>query len=165
MNILRLEIIMNINIDIDASIINDENHLINLHKHITRTATKYDRIRSAIFVNILKPMDLDLKYNKNLVHIVIQVESHDFDKFDMTQEIFDKREILEIKACLFMGKFLVDRHSDVKELTIVAGCQPDGSYIGPCIHIIYEVNNIDDKECLSDLISTVEILDEVISDM
>ena len=34
---------MNINIDFDASVINDQNHLINLHKHITRTAKKYDK--------------------------------------------------------------------------------------------------------------------------
>lgn len=153
---------MNINIDIDASIINDESHLTNLHKHITRTAKKYDRIRSAIFVNILKPMDLDLKYNKNLVHVVIQVESHDFDKLDMTQEIFDKREQLEIKTCLFIGKVLVDQYSDIKELTIVAGCQPDGSYIGPCIHIIYEVNDIDDESCLVDLVTTVERLSDLL---
>ena len=153
---------MNINIDIDASIINDENHLTNLHKHITRTAKKYDRIRSAIFVNILKPMDLDLKYNKNLVHVVIQVESHDFDKLNMTQEIFSKREQLEIKTCLFIGKVLVDQHSDIKELTIVAGCQPDGSYIGPCIHIIHEVNDIDDESCLFDLIKTVENLSDIL---
>lgn len=156
---------MNINIDIDASIINDKNHLTNLHKHITRTAKKYDRIKSAIFVNILKPMDLDLKYNKNLVHVIIQVESHDFDKFDMTQEIFEKREYLEIKVCLFIGETLVNRYSDIKELTIVAGCQPDGSYIAPCIHIIYEVNDIDDEECLSDLMSTLETLDNIISDI
>ena len=155
---------MNINIDIDASIINDENHLNNLDKHITRTAKKYDRIRSAIFVNILKPMDLDLdlKYNKNLVHVVIQVESHDFDKLDMTQEIFNKREQLEIKTCLFIGKVLIDQYSDIKELTIVAGCQPDGSYIGPCIHIIYEVNDIDDESCLFDLIKTVENLSDIL---
>ena len=153
---------MNINIDIDASIINDANHLINLHKHITRTAKKYDRIKSAIFVNILKPMDLDLKYNKNLVHVIIQVESHDFDKFDMTQEIFDKREMLEIEVCLFIGKVLVDGHSDIKELTVVAGCQPDGSYIAPCIHIIYEVNDIDDESCLVNLVKTVEQLSDIL---
>ena len=153
---------MNINIDFDASVINDQNHLINLHKHITRIAKKYDKIRSAIFVNILKSMDLDLKYNKNLVHVVIQVESYDFDKFDMTQEIFNKREQLEITCCLFMGEVLVNKHSGIKEFTIVAGCQPDGSYIGPCIHIIYEVNDIDDESCLSDLITTVEDLSDIL---
>lgn len=153
---------MNINIDFDASVINDQNHLINLHKHITRTARKYDKIRSAIFVNIVKLMDLDLEYNKNLVHIVIQVESHDFDNVDMTEEIFNKRENLEIKTCLFIGKVLVDQHSDIKELTVVAGCQPDGSYIGPCIHIIHEVNDVDDESCLSDLITTVEYLSDIL---
>lgn len=159
---VRLEFYMNINIDFDASVINDQNHLINLHKHITRTAKKYDKIRSAIFVNILKSIDLDLKYNKNLVHVVIQVDSHDFDKFDMTEEIFNKRENLEIKTCLFIVKVLVDKHSDIKELTVVAGCQPDGSYIGPCIHIIYEVDDIDDESCLSDLITTVEYLSDIL---
>ena len=153
---------MNINIDIDASVINDQNHLINLHKHITRTAKKYDKIRSAIFVNVLKPMDLDLKYNKNLVHVIIQVESHDFDNVDMTEEIFNKRENLEIKTCLFIGKVLVDQHSDIKELTVVAGCQPDGSYIGPCIHIIHEVNDANDENCLVDLVNTVEYLSDIL---
>ena len=153
---------MNINIDIDASVINDQNHLNNLHKHITRTAKKYDKIRSAIFVNIVKPMDLDLKYNKNLVHIVIQVESHDFDNVDMTEEIFNNRENLEIKTCLFIGKVLVDQHSDIKELTVVAGCQPDGSYIGPCVHIVYEVNDVDDENCLVDLVNTVEYLSDIL---
>ena len=71
---------MNINIDFDASVINDQNHLNNLHKHITRTAKKYDKIRSAIFVNIVKPMDLDLKYNKNLVHINIIGETPYFNE-------------------------------------------------------------------------------------
>ena len=159
---MRLEFIMNINIDIDASVINDQNHLNNLHKHITRTAKKYDKIRSAIFVNIVKPMDLDLKYNKNLVHIVIQVESHDFDNVDMTEEIFNNRENLEIKTCLFIGKVLVDQHSDIKELTVVAGCQPDGSYIGPCVHIVYEVNDVDDENCLVDLVNTVEYLSDIL---
>ena len=153
---------MNINIDIDASVINDQNHLNNLHKHITRTAKKYDKIRSVIFVNIVKPMDLDLKYNKNLVHIVIQVESHDFDNVDMTEEIFNKRENLEIKTCLFIGKVLVDQHSDIKELTVVAGCQPDGSYIGPCVHIVYEVNDVDDENCLVNLVNTVEYLSDIL---
>ena len=31
---------MNFEITIDASLINDKNHLINLHKHVTRTAKK-----------------------------------------------------------------------------------------------------------------------------
>ena len=113
-------------------------------------------------MNILKPMDLDLEYNKNLVHIVIQVESHDFDNVDMTEEIFNKRENLEIKTCLFIGKVLVDQYSDIKELTVVAGCQPDGSYIGPCIHIIHEVNDVDNESCLSDLITTVEYLSDIL---
>ena len=61
-----------------------------------------------------------------------------------------------------MGEVLVNKHSGIKELTIVAGCQPDGSYIGPCIHIIYEVNDIDDETCLSDLITTVEDLSDIL---
>ena len=47
---------MNFNIDINYSLIKDQNHLNNLHKHITRTAKKYDAVRDKIFVYVAKPI-------------------------------------------------------------------------------------------------------------
>ena len=155
---------MNFNIDISSSLINNQNHLLNLHKHITRTAKKYDVVKDKVFVEIIKPMDANLRYNKNLVHVVIQPESHDYDDFEMTYEVFKNREDLEIVVSRFIGEFLVKYHPGIKELTIVAGAQPDGSYIAPCVHIIYEVYDINDENIFVDLISSVEVLDRVIAE-
>lgn len=155
---------MDFNIGIDVSVIRNQNHLLNLHKHITRTAKKYDAIRDEIFVYVAKPMDENLVYNKNLVHIVVQAESHDFDGVEMTPIVFQQREDLEMFICSFIGEKLVDIHDEIKELTIVVGMQPDGSYIAPCIHIIYEAEDVTDDSWISDFVSSISLLGNIILD-
>lgn len=155
---------MNFNITIDASKINNQNHLINLHKHITRTAKKYEPIKSKVFIKILKLNSEDLKYNSNLTHIVIHAESHDFDNMNITHEIFNKREKLEQNVLQIMGRRLIAEFDDaINELTIVSGAQPDGSYIAPCMHIIYEAEMENNELSISKIIDTVKHLDDLIS--
>lgn len=152
-------------VDMDYGLINDQNHLNNLHKHITRTAKKYDDIRDDVFVYVAKSMDENLVYNKNLVHVVVQAESHDFDGVEMTPAIFYVRDKIERSVALFIAEYLVDIHDKIKELTVVAGKQPDGSNIVPCVHIIYEAENIDDDDddlFISDLMISVSTLDNII---
>ena len=48
---------MNFEITINASLINNKNHLINLHNHITRTAKKYESIKQKVFVKIIKILE------------------------------------------------------------------------------------------------------------
>lgn len=153
---------MDFMIDMDYGVINDQNHLKNLHKHITRTAKKYDAIRDKTFVYVAKSMDETLIYNKNLVHVVVQAESHDFDGIEMTPAIFYVRDKIERSVALFIAEYLVDIHDRIKEMTVVAGKQPDGSNIVPCVHIIYEAEVIDDELFISDLITSVSTLDNII---
>lgn len=155
---------MDFNIDMDYGVINDQNHLNNLHKHITRTAKKYDDVRDDIFVYVAKSMDEDLVYNKNLVHIVIQAESHDFDGVEMTPAIFYIRDKIERSVALFIAENL-DVLPEIKEITVVAGKQPDGSTIVPCVHIIYQTEDADDPFCISDLILGVTALENIIYDI
>lgn len=156
---------MDFMIDMDYGVINDQNHLNNLHKHITRTAKKYDVVRDKTFVYIAKPMDETLVYNKNLVHVVVQAESRDFDDIEMTPAVFYVRDRLERAICLFIAERLVHLHDEIKELAVVAGKQPDGSNIVPCVHIICEAENIDDELFISDLITSVSTLDDIIYDI
>ena len=156
---------MDFNIDMDYSVIKDQNHLNNLHKHITRTAKKYDDVRDDVFIHVAKLIDENLVYNKNLVHVVVQVESHDFDGVDMTPAIFYVRDKLERSVALFIAERLVNLHDEIKELSVVAGMQPDGSNIVPCVHIIYEAENIDDELFISNLITSVSTLDNIIYDI
>lgn len=156
---------MDFMIDMDYGVINDQNHLKNLHKHITRTAKKYDAIRDKTFVYVAKSMDETLIYNKNLVHVVVQAESHDFDGVEMTPAVFYVRDRLERAICLFIAERLVRLHDEIKELTVVAGKQPDGSNIVPCVHIICEAENIDDELFILDLITSVSTLDDIIYDI
>ena len=71
-------------------------------------------------------------------------------------------ENLELELLTLISEKLISIHEEIRELTIVSGKQPDGTYILPCTHIIYEVDDIDDEDCLSDLMDTFEILDEII---
>ena len=132
---------MDFNIDMYYSVIKDQNHLNNLHKHITRTAKKYDDVRDDVFIHVAKLIDENLVYNKNLVHVVVQVESHDFDGVDMTPAIFYVRDKLERSVALFIAENL-DVLPEIKEITVVAGKQPDGSNIVPCVHIIYQAEDV-----------------------
>lgn len=155
---------MDFNIDMDYSVIKDQNHLNNLHKHITRTAKKYDDVRDDVFIHVAKLIDENLVYNKNLVHVVVQVESHDFDGVDMTPAIFYVRDKLERSVALFIAENL-DVLPEIKEITVVAGKQPDGSNIVPCVHIIYQAENVENPFCISDLILGVMALENVVYDI
>lgn len=155
---------MDFNIDMDYSVIKDQNHLNNLHKHITRTAKKYDDVRDDVFIHVAKLIDENLVYNKNLVHVVVQVESHDFDGVDMTPVIFYVRDKLERSVALFIAENL-DVLPEIKEITVVAGKQPDGSNIVPCVHIIYQAEDVENPFCISDLILGVMALENVVYDI
>lgn len=155
---------MDFNIDMDYSVIKDQNHLNNLHKHITRTAKKYDDVRDDVFIHVAKLIDENLVYNKNLVHVVVQVESHDFDGVDMTPAIFYVRDKLERSVALFIAENL-DVLPEIKEITVVAGKQPDGSNIVPCVHIIYQAEDVENPFCISDLILGVMALENVVYDI
>ena len=155
---------MDFNIDMDYGVINDQNHLNNLHKHITRTAKKYDDIQDDVFVHVAKPMDENLVYNKNLVHVVIQAESHDFDDVEMTPAIFYVRDKIERSVALFIAENF-DVLPEIKEITVVAGKQPDGSNIVPCVHIIYQTEDANSPFCISDLILGVMALENIIYDI
>ena len=155
---------MDFMIDMDYGVINDQNHLNNLHKHITRTAKKYDDVRDDVFVHVAKLIDENLVYNKNLVHVVVQVESHDFDGVDMTPAIFYVRDKLERSVALFIAENL-DVLPEIKEITVVAGKQPDGSNIVPCVHIIYQAEDVENPFCISDLILGIMALENVVYDI
>ena len=155
---------MDFNIDMYYSVIKDQNHLNNLHKHITRTAKKYDDVRDDVFIHVAKLIDENLVYNKNLVHVVVQVESHDFDGVDMTPAIFYVRDKLERSVALFIAENL-DVLPEIKEITVVAGKQPDGSNIVPCVHIIYQAEDVENPFCISDLILGVMALENVVYDI
>ena len=155
---------MDFMIDMDYGVINDQNHLNNLHKHITRTAKKYDDVRDDVFVHVAKLIDENLVYNKNLVHVVVQVESHDFDGVDMTPAIFYVRDKSERSVALFIAENL-DVLPEIKEITVVAGKQPDGSNIVPCVHIIYQAEDVENPFCISDLILGVMALENVVYDI
>lgn len=155
---------MDFNIDMDYSVIKDQKHLNNLHKHITRTAKKYDDVRDDVFIHVAKLIDENLVYNKNLVHVVVQVESHDFDGVDMTPAIFYVRDKLERSVALFIAENL-DVLPEIKEITVVAGKQPDGSNIVPCVHIIYQAEDVENPFCISDLILGVMALENVVYDI
>ena len=156
---------MDFNIDMDYSVIKDQNHLNNLHKHITRTAKKYDDVRDDVFIHVAKLIDENLVYNKNLVHIVVQAESRDFDGVEMTPAIFYVRDKIERSIALFIAEYLVDIHDKIKEMTVVAGKQPDGSNIVPCVHIIYQAEDVENPFCISDLILGVMALENVVYDI
>ena len=156
---------MNIKIYVNASRINDINHLVNLHKHMTRTAKKYDEIRDEIFVDVIKPLDNTVFFNENFVHVVVQLEPSGLLDVKLTSDNMEILEKLELELLTFISKKLIYMHNEIRELTIVSGKQPDGTYILPCAHIIYEVDDINDEDCLLDLMDTLEILDEIISDV
>ena len=155
---------MNFEITINASLINNKNHLINLHKHITRTAKKYESIKQKVFVKIIKILEKNTPYKNNLTHIVIEAQSYDFDDQNLTHEIFQKREKLEQDVLQIMGRRLVAEFDNtIKELTVVSGAQPDGTYIAPCMHIIYEAETENNELSISKITSTVKHLDNLIS--
>lgn len=156
---------MNIKIYVNASRINDINHLVNLHKHMTRTAKKYDEIRDEIFVDVIKPLDNTVFFNENFVHVVVQLEPSGLLDVKLTSDDMEILEKLELELLTFISEKLIYMHNEIRELTIVSGKQPDGTYILPCAHIIYEVDDINDEDCLLDLMDTLEILDEIISDV
>ena len=153
---------MNIKIYVNASRINNINHLINLHKHITRIAKEYDEIRDEIFVDVMKPLDDTVFFNENFVHVVVQLDPSNLLDVKLPSDDMKIFENLELELLTLISEKLISIHEEIRELTIVSGKQPDGTYILPCTHIIYEVDDIDDEDCLSDLMDTFEILDEII---
>ena len=155
---------MNFNIDINYSLIKDQNHLNNLHKHITRTAKKYDAVRDKIFVYVAKPMNDNLVYNKNIVHVVVQSDSRDFDDIEMTPAILYARNKLERAVSLFIAEYLVGV-PNIKEITVVDGMQPDCYDTAPCVHIIYQVEDVNDPFFIADLVMFVNVLDNIVYNM
>ena len=71
---------MDFNIDMDYSVIKDQNHLNNLHKHITRTAKKYDDVRDDVFIHVAKLIDENLKIlvQKKLYFLSLTNRNHHF---------------------------------------------------------------------------------------
>lgn len=153
---------MNIKIYVNASRINNINHLINLHKHITRIAKEYDGIRDETFVDVMKPLDDTVFFNENFVHVVVQLDPSNLLDVKLPSDDMKILENLELELLTLISEKLISIHEEIRELTIVSGKQTDGTYILPCTHIIYEVDDIDDEDCLSDLMDTFEILDEII---
>lgn len=152
---------MDFSVDLNYGLIKDQNHLLNLHKHITRTAKKYNDVRDKTFVYVAKPMDEMLVYNKNLVHVVIQADLHEFDDLAMTLVNYYMCDKLERAVSLFIAEYLVGV-PEIKEMTVVAGIQPDDSYIVPCVHIIYQTEDAEDSSCIDDLVMLVSIINNVI---
>lgn len=132
---------------------------------MTRTAKKYDEIRDEIFVDVIKPLDNTVFFNENFVHVVVQLEPSGLLDVKLTSDDMEILEKLELELLTFISEKLIYMHNEIRELTIVSGKQPDGTYILPCAHIIYEVDDINDEDCLLDLMDTLEILDEIISDV
>ena len=115
-------------------------------------------------MKIIKHLEENTQYKNNLTHIVIEAQSHDFDDQNMTHEIFQKREKLEQDVLQIMGRRLVAEFDNtIKELTVVSGAQPDGAYIAPCMHIIYEAETENNELSISKITSTVKHLDNLIS--
>lgn len=103
---------------IQAKPINDDRHLQNLYNHMDRSGARYDAVRAGVQVEVLKP--LTAEYNENMFHAVLE-----FDNFAMAHRI---------------GNYiLLNLGSPCYAMTVVAGTQPDGSEIAPCIHIIFDV--------------------------
>lgn len=103
---------------IQAKPINDDRHLKNLYNHMDRSGVRYDAVRAGVKVEVLKP--LTDTYNKDMFHAVLE-----FDNFDMARRI---------------GNYiLLNLGSPCYAMTVVAGSQPDGSQIMPCVHIIFDV--------------------------
>ena len=103
---------------IQAKPINDDRHLKNLYNHMDRSGVRYDAVRAGVKVEVLKP--LTDTYNKGMFHAVLE-----FDNFDMARRI---------------GNYiLLNLGSPCYAMTVVAGSQPDGSQIMPCVHIIFDV--------------------------
>ena len=103
---------------IQAKPINDDRHLKNLYNHMDRSGVRYDAVRAGVKVEVLKP--LTDTYNKDMFHAVLE-----FDNFDMDRRI---------------GNYiLLNLGSPCYAMTVVAGSQPDGSQIMPCVHIIFDV--------------------------
>ena len=103
---------------IQAKPINDDRHLKNLYNHMDRSGVRYDAVRAGVKVEVLKP--LTDTYDKNMFHAVLE-----FNDFAMARRI---------------GTYiLLNLGSPCYAMTVVAGAQPDGSEIMPCVHIIFDV--------------------------
>lgn len=106
---------------IDSNFVNDANHLKNLYAHMDRTSRKYDTIRDKVQVFVAK--ELTETYNDHMAHIVIEFAT------------FEQAKIAGQYVAYNLGKACY-------AVTVVAGAQPDGNHIQPCIHIIYDLNHI-----------------------
>ena len=97
--------------------VNDAKHLANLYAHMNRSARKYDAIRDQVFVQVIK--ELTQPYNDKMVHYVVEYET--------------------TSQAQLVANYLMQHLNDpTYALTIVAGAQPDGSIIVPCIHIVFD---------------------------
>ena len=101
---------------IHSNIVHDAKHLKNLYAHMARTSRKYDSVRDEVEVFFAK--DLSQEYNGH-----------------MEFATFDRAKVAGQYVAYNLGK-------PCYAVTVVGGAQPDGSYIKPCIHIIYDENYI-----------------------
>ena len=97
--------------------VNDAKHLQNLYSHMDRSSQKYDNIRPEVIVQVFKK--LTSNYNENMVHFVLEYET-------------------ETQADLAANYILHHFDHPTYAMTVVGGAQPNGTYILPCIHIIYD---------------------------
>lgn len=97
--------------------VNDAKHLQNLYSHMDRSSKKYDNIRTEVIVQVFKKLTRD--YNENMVHFVLEYET-------ATQA--------ELAANYILHHFDHPTYA----MTVVGGAQPNGTYILPCVHIIYD---------------------------
>ena len=109
------------NMQIHSNIVHDAKHLKNLYAHMDRTSRKYDAVRDQVEVFVAK--ELNEEYNGHMAHVVMEFAT------------FDRAKVAGQYVAYNLGK-------PCYAVTVVGGAQPDGSYIKPCIHIIYDENYI-----------------------
>lgn len=119
--------------DIPINIVQDANHLKNLYAHISRTNRKYDAIRDDVDVFIAK--SLNTSYNDHMGHIVVEFDT------------FGKARVASQYVSHNLGNACY-------AATAVGGAQPDGSFIEPCIHVIFDANY---SHILSGLLNRIEL--------
>lgn len=111
--------------------VNDAKHLQNLYAHMDRSSHKYDDVRPKVIVQVYKKLTSD--YNENMVHFVLEYET-------------------ETQAELAANYILHHFDHPTYAMTVVGGVQPNGTYISPCVHIIYDK---DYTKSLSALVNTI----------
>lgn len=102
---------------IHSNIVHDAKHLKNLYAHMDRTSRKYDVVRDEVEVFVAK--ELNEEYNGHMAHVVMEFAT------------FDRAKVAGQYVAYNLGK-------PCYAVTVVGGAQPDGTYIKPCIHIIYD---------------------------